>query len=144
MRLFLDSSVVLAACGRPTGASRYVFELTPRTGWTLLTSTYVVREVEKNLRVRLPASAAQEWRRLSPALQRVADIVTFDRPALFESGKDRPVLFTAAAFSEVLLTLDRADFGTLMETGFYGLRVLTPGTFLRRERDAGRLPAIAG
>ena len=58
------------------------------------------------------------------------------------AAKDRPVLFTAAAFSDVLLSLDRADFGGLMQTGFYSLQVLTPGEFLRRERAAGRLPTL--
>ena len=62
-----------------------------------------------------------------------------DRPAVFGPAKDRPVLFTAAAWAEVLLTLDRGDFGAVMESGFYGLEVLTPGDFLERERAAGRL-----
>jgi len=62
-----------------------------------------------------------------------------DRPAVFGPAKDRPVLFTAAAWAQVLLTLDHGDFGSLMERGFYGLDVLTPGAFLERERIAGRL-----
>ena len=139
MRLFLDSNVVLAACGRLTGASRSVFHLAPQMGWTLLTSAYVVKEVEKNLSLRLPASAMSEWQQLDPMLQRVADVVTFNWPTVIGAAKDRPVLFTAVAFSDVLLTLDRADFGGLMQTGFYGLQVLTPGEFLRRERATGRL-----
>jgi hypothetical protein len=69
----------------------------------------------------------------------VRDVWTVDRPAVFGSAKDRPVLFTAAAWAEVLLTLDRGDFGALMGTGFYGLDILTPGDFLERERAAGRL-----
>ena len=142
MRLFLDSSVVLAACGRPTGASHYLFHLAPRMGWSLLTSAYVVNEVEQNLRLRLPAPAVSEWQQLSPMLQRVADVVTFKWPTVLGAAKDRPVLFTAVAFSDRLLTLDRADFGGLMRTGFYGLQILTPGEFLRRERAAGRLLEI--
>jgi hypothetical protein len=62
-----------------------------------------------------------------------------DRPAVFGPAKDRPVLFTAAAWAEVLLTLDRNDFGRFIGAGFYGLNVLTPGDFLIRERSAGRL-----
>jgi len=62
-----------------------------------------------------------------------------DRPTVFGPAKDRPVLFTAAAWAEVLLTLDRGDFGAVMGTSFYGLDVLTPGDFLERERAAGRL-----
>ena len=108
----------------------------------MLTSTYVRTEVERNLSLRLPAAAELAWRELSPMLQGVADVGTFNWPMLVGVGKDRPVLFTAAAFSDALLTLDRADFGALMATGFYGLQVLTPGEFLRRERAAGRLPTL--
>jgi hypothetical protein len=42
-------------------------------------------------------------------------------------------------WAEVLLTLDRGDFASVMGTNFYGLEVLTPGDFLERERAAGRL-----
>jgi predicted nucleic acid-binding protein len=60
VNLFLDASVVLAACGRPTGASRAVFNLASPNGWTLMTSPHVVSEVTRNL-PRLPAQAAQDW-----------------------------------------------------------------------------------
>ncbi|MCI0536150.1 MAG: type II toxin-antitoxin system VapC family toxin [Verrucomicrobiales bacterium] len=59
MNLFLDASVVLAACGRPAGASRAVFDLASRNGWTLMTSPYVVSEVTRNL-PRLPAQAVPD------------------------------------------------------------------------------------
>lgn len=138
MNLFLDASVVLAACGRPAGASRAVFNLSPQNGWTLMTSAYVLAEVTKNL-PRLPPQAVPSWEQLRPGLVSVRDVWTIDRPVVFGPAKDRPVLFTAAAWAEVLLTLDQGDFGALMGTGFYGLKVLTPGDFLKRERAAGRL-----
>jgi hypothetical protein len=46
---------------------------------------------------------------------------------------------SALAWSEVLLTLDRDDFGALLGGTFYGLSILTPGMFLERERATGRL-----
>ena len=138
MNLFLDASVVLAACGRPGGASRAIFDFAPRNGWTLMTSPYVASEVARNI-PRLPPQAAQDWARLRPALVLVRDVWTMDRPAVFGPAKDRPVLFTAAAWAEVLLTMDRNDFGAVMGSGFYGLDVLVPGDFLERERVAGRL-----
>ena len=138
MNLFLDASVVLAACGRPAGASRAVFDLASRNGWTLMTSPYVVSEVTRNL-PRLPAQAVPDWAQLRAALAAVRDVWTIDRPAVFGPAKDRPVLFTAAAWAEVLLTLDRGDFGAVMGTGFYGLDVLVPGDFLARDRAAQRL-----
>lgn len=139
MRLFLDASMVLAACGRPTGASRAIFDLAPGQGWKLLTGSYVMREVEKNVRIRLPVAANDEWERLRPALAVVSDELIHPWPVIFPAAKDRPVLFTAAATADVLLTLDRADFGGVMAAGFYGLPVMKPADFLRRERAVGRL-----
>jgi hypothetical protein len=67
------------------------------------------------------------------------DVLTIDRAAVFEPAKDRRILFTALAWSEVLLTLDRADFGSLLGGTFYGVFILTPGMFLERERAEGRI-----
>ena len=139
MKLFLDASVLLAACGRTAGGSHAVCDLAAAQGWRLLASNYVMHEVEKNVRLRMTAPAQAEWQRLKPRLEVVPDVVTFDWPVVFPAAKDRPVLFTAAATADVLLTLDRADFGPVMAAGFYGLPVLRPGDFLRRERAAGRL-----
>ena len=139
MKLFLDASVLLAACGRAAGDSRAVCDLAAAQGWRLLAGEYVMREVERNVSRRLPPAAQDEWQRLRPLLEVVPDVLTFDWPVVFPAAKDRPVLFTAAATADVLLTLDRADFGGVMVAGFYGLPVMKPGDFLRRERAAGRL-----
>jgi hypothetical protein len=130
---------MLAACGRPEGGSHAIFDLAGARGWRLLTSTYVLREVEKNVQHRLSAAARREWQLLRPMLVVVADDLTHPWPVVFAATKDRPVLFTAAAAADVLLTLDHADFGEVMAAGFYGLPVMKPGDFLRRERAAGRL-----
>ena len=76
---------------------------------------------------------------MRPALLILDDVLTLDRPAVFEAGKDRPILFSALAWADMLLTLDRGDFGGLMDKPFYGLHVLKPGVLLERERAAGRL-----
>ena len=39
------------------------------------------------------------------------DVLTLDRAAVFEPAKDRPHSVQRARWSEVLLTLDRDDFG---------------------------------
>jgi hypothetical protein len=67
------------------------------------------------------------------------DVFTLDRPAVFPVTKDRPILFSALAWADVLLTLDEGDFGGLMDKPFYGLLVMRPGALLHRERLAGRL-----
>lgn len=77
--------------------------------------------------------------RLKSLVALADDVVSLDRPAIFTAGKDRPILFTALAHAEALLTLDRADFRDLLGGSFYGLTVLLPSDYLERERSAGRL-----
>jgi len=50
VRLVLDTSVVLAACGSAQGASRELFRQKSAVSWTLVATPYVLREVENNLR----------------------------------------------------------------------------------------------
>ena len=138
MRLFLDSSVLLAASGSDRGASREIFRRASGCGWILLASPYVVEEVLANL-PNLPPTATANWAQLRPELALVDDVLTLDRAAVFEPAKDRPILFTALAWSEALLTLDRSDFGALVGGTFYGLSILTPGMFLEKERAAGTI-----
>lgn len=140
MRLFLDTSVLLAASGSASGASREIFRRASANDWTLIATPYTIEEVIRNL-PDLPTGATAEWARLRSDLLLMDDVLTLDRPAVFEPVKDRPILFGALAWADVLLTLDRNDFGQIMDTAFYGLWILRPGSFLARERAAGRLKA---
>ena len=138
MRLFLDTSVLLAASASAAGASREIFRRASANGWVLVATPYALEEVLCNL-PGFPPSASAEWARLRTALLVMDDVLTLDRPAVFHATKDRPILFSALAWADVLLTLDRSDFGGLMDKPFYGLLVLKPSVFLERERAAGRL-----
>jgi len=124
--------VLLAASGSERGASRAIFRRAAERGWSLLTTPCVIEEVLLNL-PELSASATAEWARLRLELALVDDVWTLDRAAVFEPAKDRPILFSALAWSDILLTLDRADFGSLLGNAFYGLQILTPGMFLASE-----------
>jgi hypothetical protein len=138
VRLFLDTSVLLAACGSLTGASREIFRRATVNRWILITTPYAIEEVLRNL-PDFPPSASANWARLRPGLLVMDDVLTLGLPVVFPAGKDRPILFSALAWADILLTLDRGDFGGLMEKPFYGLLVLKPGLFLEHERAAGRL-----
>lgn len=138
MKLFLDTSVLLAASGSAAGASREVFRLAAAQRWDLIVTPYVIEEVLANLS-ELPAEASAEWVKRRQHLRVLDDVLTLDRPAVFSPAKDRPILFGALAWADVLLTLDRGDFGALLGQSFYELSVLKPGDFLARERIAGRL-----
>ena len=138
MRLFLDTSVLLAASGSANGASREIFRLAAKNSWTLFSTPYAVEEVRRNLS-HFPADASSDWNRLRGELLLMDDVFTVDRPTVFAPAKDRPILFSALAWADVLLTLDRGDFETLLGNAFYGLKILTPGQFLLHERAAGSL-----
>jgi hypothetical protein len=81
-----------------------------------------------------PLNATTDWLRLRGQLLVMDDVLTLDRPVIFLAGKDRPILFGALAWADVLLTLDRGDFSGLLDGEFYGLSVLKPGTLVARHR----------
>lgn len=138
MKLFLDTSVLLSASNSAWGASRAIFALAARNQWELQGSPWVVEELSRNL-AKFPAEATDAWLELREQLSLVDDVVSLNRVLIFPVRKDRPVLVTALAFSDVLLTLDREDFMGVLGKSCYGLPLLTPSDFLKMERNAGRL-----
>lgn len=89
MRLFLDASVLLAAAGSATGASRAIFSYAPTQNWSIISSPYALNEVLRNL-AKLPASATTDWLRLRLQLIVVDDVVSLDKPVIFAASKDIP------------------------------------------------------
>jgi predicted nucleic acid-binding protein len=138
VRLFLDTSVLLAACGSAKGASAEIFRRASEQHWVLVTTAYVLEEMLTNI-VDFSPAVSGEWAKIRPMLLVMDDVLTLDRPSVFPVLKDKPVLFSAAAWADVLVTLDQADFQNRLGGSFYELAVLRPGQFLERERSAGRL-----
>jgi predicted nucleic acid-binding protein len=138
MRIFPDTGVLLAGSASPGGASRNILDKAGQNGWVLITTPYVIHEVVRNL-PDFPPEATAYWTGVQTSLSIRGDIFTLDRPTFFNVSKDRPILYGALAWADVLLTLDRSDFGKLLGTAFYNLRVLKPGEFLEEERLTGRL-----
>ena len=138
MRIFLDKSVLLAACRSKSGASRAILDIAAKQGCKLITSPSVRNEVEKNL-PKFPFESTATWVGLRYRISLVDDVVSIDRALVFPASKDRPVLITALAWSDVLLTLDREDFIKVLGSSCYGMPILLPSEFLIRERKFGRL-----
>jgi predicted nucleic acid-binding protein len=138
LKLFLDTSVLLAACGSANGSSRALLRYARNQDWQLLVSPWVLGEVARNLN-KLNSAASAEWLRCRERLVIVKDVVSIDRPLVFPISKDRPVLLTALAYAQVLLTLDRADFHGALGGHFYGLPILVPSAFIKRMRAVGHL-----
>jgi hypothetical protein len=109
-----------------TGSSRALFTHATAQDWNLVSSPYALNEVLRNL-PKLPPGATADWLRLRPQLVIVDDVVCLDRP----------ILFTALAWADILPMPDKADFSDLLGGTFYGLRVLLPYDFLGEDRKSG-------
>ena len=134
MRLYLDTSVLLAACNSAAGGSRFVVDAASVNEWTLLCSRYAIIEVVRNL-AKLGPGARRAWSSIQALLRLVSDVYVIDQPSVFNAVKDRPILFTAYKHADILLTLDRRDFMQAIGTRFYRLEILTPEQFIRRQRE---------
>jgi predicted nucleic acid-binding protein len=128
----------LAACLSETGASRVIFNYASTHRWQLICTPYGISETECNL-AQLPAKATETWSSLKTSLTTYKDIWSIDRPSVFPITKDKPILFSALAWADILLTLDQADFHLRTGNYFYGLQILRPGQFLEQQRTKGLL-----
>lgn len=90
--------------------------------------------MKNNIR-EFPKSWGARWETLQSRISLVDDVFSLPHAVVFAAAKDKPVLFSAFAAADLLLTLDRRDFGPLMVSGFYGLAIMTPGAFLKARRD---------
>lgn len=140
MKLFIDTSVLLAAAGSENGASRFIFDQATDREWVLRTTHYCLEEAQRNVaKVGRKASTIFNGS-LVPRLSLVPTELTFDKVLVFPKAKDRPVLLSAlGAESDYLLTLDEGDFQKVIGSHVYGMGVSTPGLFLIAERKAGRI-----
>lgn len=138
MRLFLDTSVLLAAAGSVRGASHFLIAGAQAHGWQLVSSDYCDDETRRNLS-KVGRSAATVWKnRIEPHVRFVRASLALDKPLVFPKAKDRPVVITALAVRcDYLLTLDEGDFQTKLGREVYGLRIATPGEFLMDQRVQG-------
>ena len=121
---------MLSACGSGKSLSRLITEIAPERGWRLISASYCRAETSRNIG-KLGADANLKWPELQTKIEWVSNALTSKKPLLLTASKDKPVLISAlAAKSDVLLTLDKGDFGLLLGTTVYGMRVSTPRDFL--------------
>ena len=132
MKVFLDSSVIISACGSAKSLSRLVWQIHSAHAWQLISSSYCRAEVARNV-VKFGDAAAESWAQFSAQIDWVPNALTSKRPLLLTASKDKPVLISAlAARCDALLTLDTGDFDLLLGTEVYGMLVTTPRDFLIR------------
>ncbi len=140
MKLFLDTSVLLSACGSAKGASRFIVEEARGQRWELVSADYCREETLRNLG-KLGKSAEAYFRAtLDRRIDWHLNALTTDDIVVFDKAKDRPVLISALSVKpSVLLTLDRTDFHDRLGRQFYGIQIRTPGEWLMEQRAQGVL-----
>ena len=138
-RVFLDSSVLIAALLSSRGGSFHVLTQM-RDGFSFHINEYVFAEVGEVLKTKFAAQ---------PHLQKnlflllgLANVSTIPNPNKFEvrraakliSKNDAPILASALAHCEYLLTLDKEFLKQpiLADANKRGLSILTPGSFIQR------------
>jgi len=107
MKLFLDSSVLLAASGSAKGASRLLIGEAADRDLELVSSLYCFEETRHNL-LKLGIQAEADFEKhVAPFVECIETRLVVDRPLVFPVTKDRPVVAGAlAAKCHALLTLD--------------------------------------
>ncbi len=140
VRLFVDTSVILAAAGSSRGASRFVFEHAQANGWSLVTAAYCIDEARRNVG-KLGARAVKVLNdALVPGLTLVPTELAFNRILVFPKEKDRPVLLSAlgAGCSELNYC---SKLSLRWPTGWVGRGAIERrgGARRRRSRWQGRL-----
>ncbi len=95
MKVFIDTSVLLAAAGSENGESSFLFEQAPIRGWVLITTHYCLEEAQRNVaKVGRKASTTLN-ESLLPKLVFVPTELTLDKVLVFPKAKDRSVLLSA-------------------------------------------------
>lgn len=115
-----------------------VVEEAQNGGWFLLSSIYCLEETRANL-PKLGKTATHDFASvIEPMVDFARTGLVIDQPLIYRVTKDRPVVATALALKcDGLLTLDRADFQRLLGRQVYGLRIRTPGEWLREWLEQG-------
>ena len=137
IRVFLDANVYFAGFVSKTGASFFVLKLARRKKLAVVASKVVLREADRNLRLKSDTKTVKAFRRY---LQEVKiQVVSTPSEKVLQScedyihPKDVPVLAAAAqAKVDFLITLDRKHFLTAKAQSYSPkLKIMTSGDFIR-------------
>ncbi len=88
MRIFLDTSFIIAAAGSETELPRYIFDHGRRLAWEFVTSLYCEEEVNRN--IHKVGGAAFWLSGIRPNLRIHPTELALDYPLVFEATKDPP------------------------------------------------------
>lgn len=138
IKVFLDASVLVAACASVKGASAYVLHLARQRKIKAFISEEALGEVVKNVNLKVGDTGKQKLKTyLMEAKLKLVDSPEAEMIVFCEKFihiKDAPILAAAIAkMVDILLTLDRKHFLIKSVADFAKpMKILTPGDFLKR------------
>jgi predicted nucleic acid-binding protein len=137
-KIFLDSSVIIAACGSRNGASHAIIVMAEIGLFKVLISEQVIEECDRNITKKLPTALPilkQILSSINPEIlpnPAIADVVKWETTI---EPKDTPILAAALlAQSDRLLSLNTKDF-TPNVAQESGLKIQTPSEFIQEIRS---------
>lgn len=135
MRVFLDANVLFSAAHRTENSVRAFFRLAGAGACELIASPFAVDEARRNIARKHPAKSS-DLEALVAQLEICPEAAAEDVRWARSTGlpdKDAPILAAAAlAKADMLVTGDRADFGSLYGKAFHGVEVLPPRAAIER------------
>lgn len=138
LRVFLDSSVVIAGSASSTGASRAVLILAEIGLFKAIVSQQVIDECQRNLAKKLPAAMPAFLELLTRLALEVVDDPAPQEITRWQTiieAKDAPILAAAlGAKANRILTLNTKDFTPEVALQA-GIIVQTPAQFIQNLRD---------
>lgn len=138
LRVFLDSSVIIAGSASSTGASRAVLILAEIGLFKAIVSHQVIDECQRNLAKKLPAAMPAFLELLTRLSLEVVDNPASQEVAQWQTiieAKDAPILAAALrANANRILTLNTKDFTPAVALQA-GIILQTPAQFIQSLRE---------
>lgn len=135
MRVFLDANILFSAAHHTESPLHGFFRLAEAGVCELVASPFALDEARRNIARKHPAKTAdleQLIVRIAICREATSDEVRWARSTGLPD-KDVPILAAAVqAKADILVTGDRADFGSLYGHNLRGLEILPPRTALER------------
>lgn len=144
MKIFLDSNILIAACGSQTGGSAYLFYVAEQNpSWHLLTSLLALQEAKRNVQKKLSKSNHILTKLIlhhSLTVVNTPPLTLIKLAQTVITEKDAPILAAALmSQSDYFCTLDQKHFHTKKVKQWskrYNLGIVTPGDLLVAWRDS--------
>ncbi len=135
IKVFIDTSVLIAGVASVTGASATVLDLCEAESIQMVISRQVLVEADRNFSAKLPGLVTQFrqfMRNLAPLMVEDPPTRAVERAAALIAQKDAAILAAALeAKVDYLITLDKKHFLKHKVKENIPLEVCTPADFLR-------------